>query len=92
MPRELPGRFTVIEGLFQDGAGQPKRPKGPRAGTVRPYKCGPCSDELGIAYGHLAQHRINAVETGGRLFGGALWWCCARCGRAKFKIKAYGTS
>lgn len=90
--KELPSRFAVIEGVppSADAPRPEKRTKGPRGGkAVRQYKCGPCSDQLGYAYGHLAQHRLNAVESKGKLFGGSLWWCCARCGRGKFKIKAY---
>ncbi|RIA47319.1 hypothetical protein [Dichotomicrobium thermohalophilum] len=54
---------------------------------VRPYKCGHCSEQLGYSFTALIQVRLDAVEENDKLRGGALWWACARCLHAKYRIR-----
>lgn len=77
-------RFRVIEGdrTPLEKARDPDRHEG-----VTAYACPRCSREIGFPFGSLIQTRNGACEHRGGLFGGSLWWSCARCFEPKFHIR-----
>lgn len=57
--------------------------------TLRDYQCSACSEALGYGYRRLVQQRIDAEFWNGKLVGGYLAWCCARCDAVVARIKDY---
>lgn len=84
-------RFRVIDGgPAAEPEPQAPRPRvgKPRAkGETRPYACRECSDSVQYEFSALIQVRKGTVEDGRNIYGGSLWWACARCHGLKFFIR-----
>ena len=79
-------RLRVIEG----GGAQPESRKATKtrtpsgkAETERLHVCPHCNVSA------LVRLRLGAYEVNGKLKGGAEHWCCAKCFRPYYLIKAY---
>jgi hypothetical protein len=71
---------------------KPKKPtkRPPLKDQIRPFKCTPCSEEIGTEQHKLIQLMTQPFEANGKIVGGGLWWACARCKKPYFLIRLYG--
>lgn len=88
MAKKPPSRFRVVDG----GNEKPQRvgvtPSGKRV-TLELYRCGKCSEELGMSYDDLIRKRTCSLLKNGKLIAGEEWWVCARCDKRVALIERY---
>jgi hypothetical protein len=64
-----------------------KRP--PMKDQMIPFKCGPCSEELGGTQHTLVQLMTQPFEVNGKIIAGGLWWACSRCMKPYYQIRTF---
>ena len=57
--------------------------------TLKAFKCSNCTDETGMMAHTLVQVLREPHEANGKLVAGSLWWACARCLTAYYRIRTF---
>jgi hypothetical protein len=85
------GDTVVLTGAAAEAFKQRKpRKRPPMKDQLTRWHCAECTAELGYMQHQMVQVLRDPHEANGKLVAGSLWWACARCQLAIYRIREFG--